>query len=241
MFIRWFICPQKSLSEYSHVNITLTPFLFTSPNRFAYKDEYEKFKLILTVILFAFSFTCRFLFSYRYGFPTPCLCSHNTFGALVNIYSSRAGQCVWDRLKINYSSHVHRDEGTYHWELRECPKKMIHLQSYISQSNNFEPLNVVIFGYYKEDMWQIRSSVEEWKGLLNYFHYMCEFGRDSLLYVPFLFLFQSLRCLVQLPVGVVLLHAHHPGEYPDQQRLKVCDKFTVSTVFIVMIICNLIT
>ncbi|MEQ2195588.1 hypothetical protein XENOCAPTIV_015172, partial [Xenoophorus captivus] len=32
---------------------------------FAYKDEYEKFKLVLTVILFVFSFTCRFLFSYR--------------------------------------------------------------------------------------------------------------------------------------------------------------------------------
>uniref|UniRef100_A0A3B4YAF6 Transmembrane protein 120Aa n=1 Tax=Seriola lalandi dorsalis TaxID=1841481 RepID=A0A3B4YAF6_SERLL len=34
-------------------------------NGFAYKDEYEKFKLVLTVILFVFSFTCRFLFSYR--------------------------------------------------------------------------------------------------------------------------------------------------------------------------------
>ena len=33
--------------------------------RFAYKDEYEKFKLVLTVILFLFSFTCRFLLSYR--------------------------------------------------------------------------------------------------------------------------------------------------------------------------------
>uniref|UniRef100_A0A3Q0S0Q2 Transmembrane protein 120Aa n=1 Tax=Amphilophus citrinellus TaxID=61819 RepID=A0A3Q0S0Q2_AMPCI len=32
---------------------------------FAYKDEYEKFKLVLTVILFVFSFTCRFLLSYR--------------------------------------------------------------------------------------------------------------------------------------------------------------------------------
>uniref|UniRef100_A0AAQ5YES0 Transmembrane protein 120A n=1 Tax=Amphiprion ocellaris TaxID=80972 RepID=A0AAQ5YES0_AMPOC len=39
--------------------------LFPSLTRFAYKDEYEKFKLILTVILFVFSFTCRFLFSYR--------------------------------------------------------------------------------------------------------------------------------------------------------------------------------
>uniref|UniRef100_A0A8C9YVK8 Transmembrane protein 120Aa n=1 Tax=Sander lucioperca TaxID=283035 RepID=A0A8C9YVK8_SANLU len=33
--------------------------------RFAYKDEYEKFKLVLTVILFVVSFSCRFLFSYR--------------------------------------------------------------------------------------------------------------------------------------------------------------------------------
>lgn len=39
-----------------------------SSNRFAYKDEYEKFKLVLTVILFVFSFTCRFLLSYRYDF-----------------------------------------------------------------------------------------------------------------------------------------------------------------------------
>lgn len=34
--------------------------------RFAYKDEYEKFKLYLTVILLLFSFTCRFLLSYRF-------------------------------------------------------------------------------------------------------------------------------------------------------------------------------
>ncbi|KAA8586543.1 hypothetical protein FQN60_000379 [Etheostoma spectabile] len=34
-------------------------------NGFAYKDEYEKFKLVLTVILFVVSFSCRFLFSYR--------------------------------------------------------------------------------------------------------------------------------------------------------------------------------
>lgn len=36
-------------------------------NRFAYKDEYEKFKLVLTVIVFVFSFTCAFLLSYRWG------------------------------------------------------------------------------------------------------------------------------------------------------------------------------
>lgn len=41
--------------------------------------------------------------------------------------------------------------------------------------------------------------------------------------VPFVFLAQSPRRPVQLPVGVVLLHTHHPGEYPHQQRLEVCD------------------
>ncbi|XP_051903251.1 ion channel TACAN isoform X2 [Hippocampus zosterae] len=44
-----------------NVNVTL----LNKQSKFAYKDEYEKFKLILTVILFLFSFTCRFLFSYR--------------------------------------------------------------------------------------------------------------------------------------------------------------------------------
>ncbi|XP_019952906.1 ion channel TACAN [Paralichthys olivaceus] len=44
-----------------NVNVTL----LNKQSKFAYKDEYEKFKLVLTVILFAFSFTCRFLFSYR--------------------------------------------------------------------------------------------------------------------------------------------------------------------------------
>uniref|UniRef100_A0A147A584 Transmembrane protein 120A n=1 Tax=Fundulus heteroclitus TaxID=8078 RepID=A0A147A584_FUNHE len=44
-----------------NVNVTL----LNKQAKFAYKDEYEKFKLILTVILFLFSFTCRFLFSYR--------------------------------------------------------------------------------------------------------------------------------------------------------------------------------
>uniref|UniRef100_A0A3Q3RM76 Transmembrane protein 120A-like n=1 Tax=Mastacembelus armatus TaxID=205130 RepID=A0A3Q3RM76_9TELE len=44
-----------------NVNVTL----LNKQSKFAYKDEYEKFKLILTVILFVFSFTCRFLFSYR--------------------------------------------------------------------------------------------------------------------------------------------------------------------------------
>lgn len=33
--------------------------------RFAYKDEYEKFKLYLTIILLIVSFSCRFLFNSR--------------------------------------------------------------------------------------------------------------------------------------------------------------------------------
>uniref|UniRef100_A0A3B3B9E1 Transmembrane protein 120Aa n=1 Tax=Oryzias melastigma TaxID=30732 RepID=A0A3B3B9E1_ORYME len=44
-----------------NVNVTL----LNKQAKFAYKDEYEKFKLVLTVILFMFSFTCRFLLSYR--------------------------------------------------------------------------------------------------------------------------------------------------------------------------------
>lgn len=36
--------------------------------RFAYKDEYEKFKLYLTIILILISFTCRFLLNSRWGF-----------------------------------------------------------------------------------------------------------------------------------------------------------------------------
>uniref|UniRef100_A0A8C6MIV0 Transmembrane protein 120Aa n=1 Tax=Nothobranchius furzeri TaxID=105023 RepID=A0A8C6MIV0_NOTFU len=44
-----------------NINVTL----LNKQAKFAYKDEYEKFKLVLTVILFVFSFMCRFLFSYR--------------------------------------------------------------------------------------------------------------------------------------------------------------------------------
>lgn len=44
-----------------NVNVTL----LNKQAKFAYKDEYEKFKLVLTVILLFFSFTCRFLFTYR--------------------------------------------------------------------------------------------------------------------------------------------------------------------------------
>lgn len=36
------------------------------PPRFAYKDEYEKFKLYLTIILILISFTCRFLLNSRW-------------------------------------------------------------------------------------------------------------------------------------------------------------------------------
>ncbi|XP_032433189.1 transmembrane protein 120A-A isoform X2 [Xiphophorus hellerii] len=44
-----------------NINVTL----LNKQEKFAYKSEYEKFKLVLTFILFVFSFTCRFLFSYR--------------------------------------------------------------------------------------------------------------------------------------------------------------------------------
>uniref|UniRef100_A0A1A8MAQ7 Transmembrane protein 120A n=1 Tax=Nothobranchius pienaari TaxID=704102 RepID=A0A1A8MAQ7_9TELE len=39
-----------------NINVTL----LNKQAKFAYKDEYEKFKLVLTVILFVFSFMCRF-------------------------------------------------------------------------------------------------------------------------------------------------------------------------------------
>ncbi|KAL2095279.1 hypothetical protein ACEWY4_009998 [Coilia grayii] len=44
-----------------NVNVTL----LNKQAKFAYKDEYEKFKLCLTVLLLIFSFTCRFVVSYR--------------------------------------------------------------------------------------------------------------------------------------------------------------------------------
>uniref|UniRef100_A0AAR2KWI5 Transmembrane protein 120A n=1 Tax=Pygocentrus nattereri TaxID=42514 RepID=A0AAR2KWI5_PYGNA len=44
-----------------NVNVTL----LDKQSKFAYKDEYEKFKLYLTVILLLFSFTCRFIVTYR--------------------------------------------------------------------------------------------------------------------------------------------------------------------------------
>ncbi|KAA8593958.1 hypothetical protein FQN60_004792 [Etheostoma spectabile] len=45
-----------------NVNVTL----FSKRSKFAYKDEYEKFKLYLTVLLMLFSFTCYFFASYRF-------------------------------------------------------------------------------------------------------------------------------------------------------------------------------
>ncbi|KAK2525519.1 Tmem120a [Columba livia] len=44
-----------------NVNVTL----LSKQAKFAYKDEYEKFKLYLTIILFILSFSCRFLLNSR--------------------------------------------------------------------------------------------------------------------------------------------------------------------------------
>ncbi|XP_077579532.1 transmembrane protein 120A-like [Stigmatopora nigra] len=45
-----------------NVNVTL----FSKQLKFAYKDEYEKFKLYLTFIMLLFSFICYFFVSYRF-------------------------------------------------------------------------------------------------------------------------------------------------------------------------------
>lgn len=45
-----------------NVNVTL----LNKQSKFAYKDEYEKFKLYLTVLLLLLSFTCYFFISYRF-------------------------------------------------------------------------------------------------------------------------------------------------------------------------------
>ncbi|KAK5868498.1 hypothetical protein PBY51_009507 [Eleginops maclovinus] len=45
-----------------NVNVTL----FSKQSKFAYKDEYEKFKLYLTVIMLLLSFVCYFFVSYRF-------------------------------------------------------------------------------------------------------------------------------------------------------------------------------
>lgn len=44
------------------VNVTL----LSKQSKFAYKDEYEKFKMFLTVLLLLLSFLCSFLVSYRF-------------------------------------------------------------------------------------------------------------------------------------------------------------------------------
>lgn len=48
-----------------HASIQPVPWVCGHP-RFAYKDEYEKFKLYLTIILILISFTCRFLLNSRW-------------------------------------------------------------------------------------------------------------------------------------------------------------------------------
>lgn len=45
-----------------NVNVTL----LSKQSKFAYKDEYERFKLYLTVVLMLFSFICYFFVSYRF-------------------------------------------------------------------------------------------------------------------------------------------------------------------------------
>lgn len=45
-----------------NVNVTL----LSKQAKFAYKDEYEKFKLYLTVVVLFFSFICNFFLSYRF-------------------------------------------------------------------------------------------------------------------------------------------------------------------------------
>ncbi|CAB1347496.1 unnamed protein product, partial [Coregonus sp. 'balchen'] len=45
-------------------NVSVT--LLSEQSKFGYKDEYEKFKLYLTVLLLLFSFMCYFFVSYRF-------------------------------------------------------------------------------------------------------------------------------------------------------------------------------
>lgn len=48
------------------ISIPAYPMGVCAHPRFAYKDEYEKFKLYLTIILILISFTCRFLLNSRW-------------------------------------------------------------------------------------------------------------------------------------------------------------------------------
>ncbi|TTK47659.1 Adhesion G-protein coupled receptor G2 [Bagarius yarrelli] len=51
-----------------NVNVTL----LNKQAKFSYKDEYEKFKLYLTIILLLFSFTCRFVFQNLFQNQNEC-------------------------------------------------------------------------------------------------------------------------------------------------------------------------
>lgn len=67
------VCPNRasllpSQMGWEHTNFQQPPGakpIFVLPCRFAYKDEYEKFKLYLTIILLIVSFSCRFLLNSR--------------------------------------------------------------------------------------------------------------------------------------------------------------------------------
>lgn len=48
--------------------------------RFAYKDEYEKFKLYLTIILLLGAVACRFILHYRYWGTVGCGGGHGGCG-----------------------------------------------------------------------------------------------------------------------------------------------------------------
>lgn len=56
--------------KYGYITVTIVNSYMTFPGgvahcRFAYKDEYEKFKLYLTIILLLGAVACRFVLHYR--------------------------------------------------------------------------------------------------------------------------------------------------------------------------------
>lgn len=57
--------PPRAEVRVGHASFQPVPWVCGHP-RFAYKDEYEKFKLYLTIILILISFTCRFLLNSRW-------------------------------------------------------------------------------------------------------------------------------------------------------------------------------
>lgn len=78
--------PFSSRGRVGPTSIPACPMCVCAHPRFAYKDEYEKFKLYLTIILILISFTCRFLLNSRWVSyssgqtlfslaPAPTLCS----------------------------------------------------------------------------------------------------------------------------------------------------------------------